>query len=178
MDDEYEDQKVLTVNADLVALATLRQCNSISSTKTSLVSSIPSATIARLSPTRIISIPAASPTWADGKSWAVITVMGSFLRYIDRMVPMVTFLREGVDDAAPRGECELWRVCGRERRGRVARRVRDDCDGINEINEDDERRDRDLEDRVRVARDPSAIGRVFMVRCESAGSIGQYVNVY
>ncbi|CRK12260.1 hypothetical protein BN1723_017277 [Verticillium longisporum] len=53
---------VLTVKALLVARATDRQCNSISSTSTSLVSSIPKATMARLSPTRIMSMPAMSPT--------------------------------------------------------------------------------------------------------------------
>lgn len=47
-----------TVNAVLVALDTLRQCNIISSNTTSLVSCIPSATMAKLSPTKIMSIPA------------------------------------------------------------------------------------------------------------------------
>lgn len=93
----------LTVNADLVALATLRQCRSISSTRTSLVSSIPKATMARLSPTRTISIPAASATCAEGKSWAVITEMGSFFLCMERMVPIVTFFLVGGDDV-PRGE--------------------------------------------------------------------------
>ena len=69
---------VLTVKALLTARFTLRQCRSISSIVTSFVSSIPIATIARLSPTRTISIPAVSATWPLGKSDAVRTVMGSF----------------------------------------------------------------------------------------------------
>lgn len=56
------------MKAPLVARATDLQCSNISSTSTSLVSSIPRATMARLSPTRIISMPAASATWALGKS--------------------------------------------------------------------------------------------------------------
>lgn len=65
------------MKALLVALATDRQCKSISSSRTSLVSSMPSATMARLSPTRIISMPAASATLALGKSCAVIMEIGS-----------------------------------------------------------------------------------------------------
>lgn len=52
----------ITRSAVLAARDTERQCNNISSKMTSLVSSIPIATIARLSPTRTISIPAASAT--------------------------------------------------------------------------------------------------------------------
>lgn len=70
--------RVLTVNALLTARFTLRQWRSISSMVTSFVSSIPIATIARLSPTSTISIPAVSATWPLGKSDAVRTVMGSF----------------------------------------------------------------------------------------------------
>jgi hypothetical protein len=81
------------VKAALVALETLRQCSNISSNNTSLVSSMPNATMARLSPTKIISMPAASATCALGKSWAVIMVIGSRLRYRDRRVSMVTFFR-------------------------------------------------------------------------------------
>lgn len=66
-----------TVKADLAARATLRQCKIISSSVTSFVSSIPSATMAKLSPTKIISIPARSATSAEGKSCAVSIVMGS-----------------------------------------------------------------------------------------------------
>jgi hypothetical protein len=47
-----------TVKAALVARATDLQCSSISSISTSLVSSMPSATMARLSPTSIMSMPA------------------------------------------------------------------------------------------------------------------------
>mgnify|MGYP006953152525 CR=1 FL=1 len=94
-----------TRKADLAPLATLRQCRSISSMRTSLVSSMPRATIASESPTRTISMPAWSATCAEGKSWAVMTVMGSFLRYSDIIVGSVTFLRAG-DDELPSGECD------------------------------------------------------------------------
>jgi hypothetical protein len=77
--------------------------------RTSLVSSIPRATIARESPTSTISMPAWSATCAEGKSWAVMTVMGSFLRYSDISVGSVTFLRAG-DDELPSGECDDWRI--------------------------------------------------------------------
>jgi len=92
-----------TVKAALVARATDRQCSSISSTITSLVSSIPRATMARLSPTRIMSMPAASATWALGKSWAVIIVIGSPLLCSERRVPMLTFFR-GFTGGVPIGE--------------------------------------------------------------------------
>ena len=36
----------------------------------------PNATMARLSPTRIVSMPAWSAAWAEGKSWAVSTGVG------------------------------------------------------------------------------------------------------
>jgi hypothetical protein len=68
------------VKAPFVARATDLQWSSISSINTSLVSSMPNATIARLSPTNIMSIPAWSATCALGKSCAVIMVIGSFLR--------------------------------------------------------------------------------------------------
>lgn len=97
--------EVHTVKADLVARATERQCRSISSTKTSLVSSIPMATMARLSPTRTKSMPAWSATMALGKSCAVRTVMGSPFLCCDLRVLMVTFLR-GLAAAAPMGECD------------------------------------------------------------------------
>lgn len=119
----------LTVKADLVALATLRQCNSISSTSTSLVSSMPRVTMARLSPTRIMSIPATSATSADGKSYAVITLMGSFFLCIDRRAPRVTFFRwfgEGV----PMGEWEEYLVWKKDRSGVVAMRA---VDGRDEV---------------------------------------------
>lgn len=103
-------QERLTVNAAFVALATDRQCSNISSTTTSLVSSIPNATMARLSPTRIMSMPAWSATWALGKSCAVMTVMGSRLRCMVRIVPSVTFLR-WLAGGVPMGECELCRTC-------------------------------------------------------------------
>lgn len=51
-------------------------------------------------------MPAWSATWALGKSCAVRTVIGSFLRYKLWIVLMVTGLR-AVDSAAPKGECEL-----------------------------------------------------------------------
>ncbi|KAH0194779.1 hypothetical protein KCV03_g65, partial [Aureobasidium melanogenum] len=70
---------------------------------------MPRATIARESPTRTMSMPAWSATCAEGKSWAVMTVMGSFLRYSDMIVGSVTFLRAG-DDELPRGECDDWRM--------------------------------------------------------------------
>lgn len=112
----------LTVNADVVARATDRQCISISSTSTSLVSSIPRATIAKLSPTRTMSIPAASATCALGKSCAVSTVIGSPLLYIVRKVFMVTFFLEG-SVVLLRGEWELhrwwwWWVYNPDTRGR------------------------------------------------------------
>ena len=110
------------MKAPLVARATDRQCSNISSTSTSLVSSMPSATMARLSPTRIISMPAVSATRALGKSWAVIIVIGSFFLYRDRRVPMVTFLR-GLAGGGPSGECELCLVCRNGRRGQAARLV-------------------------------------------------------
>lgn len=67
---------------------------------------MPRATMAKLSPTSTTSMPAWSATWALGKSCAVIMVMGSRLRYMDRRVLMVTFFRL-VEGAAPMGECEL-----------------------------------------------------------------------
>lgn len=105
-----EVENELTVKAALVALATERQCNSISSTRTSLVSSMPKATMARLSPTSTMSTPAVSATCADGKSCAVMTAMGSFRRCIARSVPIVTFFRL-LGPCAPRGECELCLLC-------------------------------------------------------------------
>ena len=100
---------MLTVKAVFAALDTERQCSNISSKSTSLVSSIPKATIAKLSPTSTISMPAASPTCPLGKSWAVIMVMGSPLLYIDRRELSVTFLR-WLGEGEPIGECELYRV--------------------------------------------------------------------
>lgn len=73
------------------------------------MSSIPNATMARLSPTSMTSMPAWSATWALGKSWAVIMVMGSPFLCRDLSVPMVTFLR-GLDGGAPMGEWELCLV--------------------------------------------------------------------
>jgi hypothetical protein len=105
----------LAVNADLVARATERQWSSISSNNTSLVSSIPKATIAKLSPTNIMSIPAASATCALGKSWAVSTVIGSAFLYMDRKVPSVIFFREVPD--TPIGECELHLACKADKQG-------------------------------------------------------------
>jgi len=70
---------------------------------------MPSATMARLSPTSIMSMPAWSATWALGKSCAVIMVIGSPLRYMDCSVLIVTGLRAWVG-VVPRGECELHRV--------------------------------------------------------------------
>ncbi len=96
----------------MVARATDRQCSSISSTRTSLVSSMPRATMARLSPTRMTSMPAASATWALGKSCAVITVIGSPLWCILRSRGTVIFLR-GLAGGVPMGEWELHRGCGR-----------------------------------------------------------------
>lgn len=101
------------MKAALVARATDRQCSSISSSKTSLVSSIPKATMARLSPTRMRSIPAASATWALGKSWAVIIVIGSRFLCISRSLGRVTFFL-GLAGGVPMGECELhldWVCC-------------------------------------------------------------------
>jgi hypothetical protein len=65
--------------------------------------------MARLSPTRIISMPAASPTKPLGKSCAVIMVIGSPFLYIDRKELIVTFFRVGGAD--PIGECELNLPC-------------------------------------------------------------------
>jgi hypothetical protein len=98
------------VKAPFVARATDLQWRSISSINTSLVSSMPSATMARLSPTSIMSMPAWSATWALGKSCAVIMVMGSFLRYRLCSVLMVTGLR-AFAGTEPSGECELHRTC-------------------------------------------------------------------
>lgn len=81
---------------------------------------MPRATIARLSPTRIISMPAASATWALGKSWAVIMVIGSPLLCIERRVPTVTFFR-GLTGGVPIGEWELCRTwCVASKTGRSA----------------------------------------------------------
>ena len=110
------------MKAAFVALATDRQCSSISSTRTSLVSSMPRATIARLSPTSTMSTPAASATCADGKSCAVMTAIGSSRRCIARSVPSVTFFRL-LGPCAPSGECELYLPCEawrRDSRGLVA----------------------------------------------------------
>lgn len=73
------------------------------------MSSIPRATMARLSPTSIMSMPAWSATWALGKSCAVIMVIGSPLRYRLWSVLMVTGLR-ALAGVAPSGECELHRT--------------------------------------------------------------------
>ncbi len=100
---------IRTVKADFVARATERQCKSISSTRTSLVSSMPMATMARLSPTRTMSMPAWSATMALGKSCAVRTVMGSPFLCCDLRVLMVTFLR-GLAAAAPMGEWDEQRT--------------------------------------------------------------------
>lgn len=123
----------------MVALATDRQCNSISSTRTSLVSSMPSATMARLSPTSTMSMPAASATCADGKSCAVMTAMGSLRRCIARSVPTVTFLR-WLGACVPSGECELcllWPAAWERdsSRGLVAA-AREDGDGRFAASED------------------------------------------
>lgn len=70
-------------------------------------------------------MPAASATWAEGKSWAVSIVMGSFLAWRVRRVWIVVFLR-GFEEGEPRGEwdeCRVWRwVAAAARRG-VMRRV-------------------------------------------------------
>lgn len=97
------------MKADLAPLATDRQCSNISSSMTSLVSSMPSATMARLSPTSITSMPAASATCAEGKSCAVIMLMGSPFRYMAASVCTVTF-RRGVAGGVPSGECDELRV--------------------------------------------------------------------
>lgn len=55
-------------------------------------------------------MPAVSATSALGKSWAVIMVMGSPFRCIDRKVLRFTFFRWFAVDA-PIGECELCRNC-------------------------------------------------------------------
>jgi uncharacterized protein YfaQ (DUF2300 family) len=81
------------------------------------VSSMPSATMARLSPTSTMSTPAWSATWAEGKSCAVIMVMGSPLRYMAWSVLRVTGLRFCAG-AAPMGECELHRAWVRGFRNR------------------------------------------------------------
>lgn len=111
------------MKADLAPLLTLRQCSIISSSSTSLVSSMPRATIARLSPTSTMSMPAWSATCADGKSCAVRTVIGSFFLYMLAMVWRVIFLRVEVV-LEPNGEWDerrTWEVwskrgasCGRE----------------------------------------------------------------
>jgi hypothetical protein len=106
------------VNAPFVARATDLQCSSISSINTSLVSSMPMATMARLSPTNIMSMPAWSATWALGKSCAVIMVMGSFLRYRLCSVLIVTGFRT-LTGEEPRGECELHRYCVTGTEGRM-----------------------------------------------------------
>lgn len=54
-------------------------------------------------------MPAWSATRALGKSCAVKTVIGSFLRYRPWMVLIVTGFRVVVS-AAPKGECELHRM--------------------------------------------------------------------
>ena len=110
------------MKAPFVARATDLQWRSISSISTSLVSSMPKATMARLSPTSIMSMPAWSATWALGKSCAVIMVMGSFLRYRLCSVFRVTGLRVFVG-AEPSGECELHRICAE---GSMVRATGDD----------------------------------------------------
>ena len=111
----------LTVKAALVARATDRQCSSISSSKTSLVSSMPRATMAKLSPTRIMSMPAASATWALGKSCAVNMAIGSPFLCSVRKVPRVTFFL-GLADGVPIGEWELYRAWRVDSSGLAARR--------------------------------------------------------
>lgn len=107
------------MNAVFVALATDLQWRSMSSNTISLVSSIPSATMARLSPTRTMSMPAWSATCPLGKSCAVIMAMGSPFLRIERSVFIVTFFLCDAT-AAPMGECELFRHCNCESTGRAA----------------------------------------------------------
>jgi hypothetical protein len=69
-------------------------------------------------------MPAASATCPLGKSWAVITVMGSPFLCIDLRVPIVTFFLALVG-GEPIGEWELHLVCwAAERKG-----LRASCDG-------------------------------------------------
>lgn len=70
---------------------------------------MPRATMARLSPTRIMSMPAASATCALGKSCAVSIVIGSFRLYMASSDLIVTFLRVLAGEL-PSGECELQRT--------------------------------------------------------------------
>ena len=136
-------QVLLTVNADFVARATLLQCRIISSNTISLVSSMPNATIARLSPTKIMSIPAASATWALGKSWAVIMVIGSCFWCSVRRVLRVTFLR--CERGTPMGECELcliWHCDSAARRSATrTEKVPDRRRGISKNLDSKSRRD-------------------------------------
>ena len=88
-----------------VARPTQRINSSISSKVTSLVSFMPMATMAKLSPTNIMSMPAASATSAEGKSCAVSMVMGIFFACRLRRVFRVTGLRFGVPSVGAMG---LW----------------------------------------------------------------------
>lgn len=110
------------MNADFAALDTDLQCRIISSRSTSLVSSMPKATIAKLSPTSIVSMPAVSATRPLGKSCAVIIVMGSPFLYIDRRVCSVIFFL-GVPETGASGPWELCRICHCEAVGMDAMNV-------------------------------------------------------
>jgi hypothetical protein len=84
---------------------------------------MPRETMARESPTRMISMPAAEANAADGKSWAVSMVMGTFLLWRSRMVWIVRgFAPRGRAEGRGEGACELCRTWLHleERVGRVA----------------------------------------------------------
>lgn len=97
------------MKADLVARDTLRAAKIISSRVTSPVSSRPMDTMARLSPTSTMSMPAWSATCAEGKSYAVSIVIGSPFLYMDCIVCSVTFFL-ATAGGVPIGECEECRT--------------------------------------------------------------------
>lgn len=98
-------------------------------------------------------MPAASATCAEGKSCAVIMVMGSFFLYMDLRVPIVTFFLER-EEGVPKGECELRLVWWKERSVRVA--SRDDGNDEGGI-------DMDREARANEAHERSVVESVFIV---------------
>lgn len=104
---------------------------------TSAVSGMPRETIARESPTKMRSMPAAEAREADGKSWAVSMVMGVFLRWRVWIDWIVTgFAPAGKEDGDGEGACELWRIWLRleERVGRGAKSGREPVARVGRMN--------------------------------------------
>jgi len=98
-----------TVKERFTALLTARADMIISSRVTSDVSAMPRDTMARESPSNIISTPASWAISADGKLCAVSIVMGFFSAYIFCNVWIVTAFWPLASREGDVGACELHR---------------------------------------------------------------------